>query len=165
MLLEATSHAIDSGALALFVLSYLFLVMTFVGVLALAWSLVSRPSHNQWPLPPRHHRAFRLAFVGLLAALGGFPPFFFLAPKLAIFTSLVANASWGLCGFLGLTLMVGWYVYWQGASGLFEGAAPEVGSPRQLSRGGGLVLCLALLGPIFLSGMLLDLWALAQWLA
>lgn len=154
---QAPSPLVESGALALFILSYLFLVIAFVGTLALAWALVPQPSHNTWPLPSRWGRAFRVAFMGLLAALGGFPPFFFLAPKLALFTALVSHGAWGLLAFVGATVFVGWYVYWQGASGLLEGAQQGLGPARGLTRPGGLVLCLALLSPLLLSGLLLDL--------
>lgn len=153
------------GALGLFILCYLGLVILFVGALNLGWALAPAAEAAVWPVPPRYGRAFRLTFVALLAALGGFPPFFFLAPKLALFSALVSHGSWGLLGFMGGTLLAGWYVYWQGASGLFEGAARPAAGSRGLSRGGALALALALTAPLALSGLLLDLWALAQWLA
>jgi hypothetical protein len=155
----------ESGALALFLCSYLTLIVLFVGALGLGWALTPEPSSGAWPMPPRYGRLFRLTFLGLLGALGGFPPFFFLAPKLALFSSLVGAGSWGLLGFLSGTLLAGWYVYWQGASGLFESAGRPLKAGAPLTRGGALALTLALMGPLALSGFLLDLWALAQWLA
>lgn len=157
--------SLESGALALFICSYLSLIILFVGALSLGWALTPEAEAGAWPVPPRYGRLFRLAFWGLLGALGGFPPFFFLAPKLALFSSLVAKGSWGLLGFLCGTLLAGWYVYWQGAAGLFEGAARPLRGGRRLTRGGGLALTAALVAPLLLSGCLLDLWALAQWLA
>ena len=56
-------------------------------------------------------------------------------------------------------------MYWQGASGLFEGSGRPATGGRGLSRGGGLALALAIAAPLALSGCLLDLWAVAQWLA
>lgn len=156
---------LDSGALGLFICSYLSLIIFFVGALGLGWALTPAADTAAWPTPPRYGRVFRLTFVGLLAALGGFPPFFFLAPKLALFSALVARGSWGVIGFLGGTLLAGWYVYWQGATGLFEGAARPLGGSRRLTRGGALALTCALTAPLLLSGFLLDLWAVAQWLA
>lgn len=61
-------------------------------------------------------------------------------------------------------LLVGWYVYWQAASGLFEPSGVPLRAANPLSRGGALILGLALFGPVALSGCFLDLWALAQWL-
>lgn len=161
----ALNPTLDSGALGLFVCSYLTLIVLFVGTLGLGWALTPAAETAAWPNPPRYGRIFRLTFIGLLGALGGFPPFFFLAPKLALFSTLVARGSWGALGFLGGTLLAGWYVYWQGATGLFEGATRPLGGGRRLTRGGGLALTLALTVPMLLSGFLLDLWALAQWLS
>jgi hypothetical protein len=155
----------DSGALALFLCSYLGLIITLVGALSLGWALTGSPTTAAWPLPPRYGRAFRLAFLGLLSALAGFPPFFFLAPKLALFSRLIGAASLGAGALLGATLLAGWYVYWQGATGLFASATPTLATGRRLPRAGALALASALLGPLALSGLLLDLWALAQWLA
>lgn len=155
----------DSAPLGLFICSYLTLIILFVGALGLAWALTPAADVGGWPLPPRYGRLFRLTFLGLLGALGGFPPFFFLAPKLALFSALVARGAWGLLAFLGATLLAGWYVYWQGAVGLFEGGGRPLQGGRRLSRGGALALALALLAPLCLSAFLLDLWALAQWLA
>ena len=98
---------LDSGALGLFICSYLTLIILFVGTLGLGWALTPAADTASWPTPPRYGRVFRLTFVGLLGALGGFPPFFFLAPKLALFSALVARGSWGLLGFLGGTLLAG----------------------------------------------------------
>jgi hypothetical protein len=155
----------ESGPLGLFLCSYLALVIVLAGALGLGWALGPGAEVGAWPLPPRYSRSFRLAFLGLLGALGGFPPFFFLAPKLALFSALVARGSWGLLGLMGAALLAGWYVYWQGATGLFEGTAQPLRGGRPLSRGGALALALALGGPLLLSGFVLDLWALAQWLA
>lgn len=159
------TSTVEGGALALFICSYLGLIVVFAGTLGLGWALTPGADVGTWPVPPRYGRIFRLTFWGLLAALGGFPPFFFLAPKLALFSTLVGRGSWGLIGFLAGTLLAGWYVYWQGASGLFEGASRPLRGGATLTRGGGLALTFALLGPVLMSGFLLDLWALAQALA
>lgn len=81
-----------------------------------------------------------------------------------MFSWLVNLGAWGAVGFLGALLLLGWYVYWQAATALFEqgGGAPRGALP--LSRGGALVPLLAALLPLGLSGALCDLWLFAQWL-
>jgi hypothetical protein len=104
---EALSVSPMGGALGLFMASYLSLIILLVGVLNLGWSLSPLADAAAWPTPPRYGRIFRVIFISLLAALGGFPPFFFLAPKLALFSAIVARGSWGLLGFTGATLLAG----------------------------------------------------------
>lgn len=73
-------------AIGLFLAGYLFLILCFTAVLGLGWGLEAAQGSATWPYPQRYGRLFSAAFLGLLAALGGLPPFFFLGPKLALFS-------------------------------------------------------------------------------
>lgn len=160
-----TQSLLGAGPVGLFLVSYLVLILLFVGTLGLGWALTPTAPLGPWPNPARYGRVFRLAWLGLLGALSGFPPFFFLAPKLALFSFIAARGSWGLVGFMGCVLVAGWYVYWQGASAILDPAGRPVGRATGLTRGGALALATALLLPLALSGLILDLWGLAQALA
>ena len=149
--------------LLLFLVSYLFVIFIFSALLGLGWGLESRVSPTSWPRPQRYGRLFSLAFLSLLSALGGFPPFFLLGPKLAIFSWLVSLGAWGSFVLLSVILLMGWYIYWQAATGLFDLGGTEVRPSRGLTRGGALILLGSLALPLALSGFLLDLWALAHW--
>ena len=96
-----------AAALGLFLVGYLFIVFTFAALLGLGWTLEITPSASLWPHPQRYGRLFNLAFLSLLAALGGFPPFFFLGPKLAIFAWLVSLGAWGSIALACLVLLMG----------------------------------------------------------
>ena len=93
-----------STALGLFLCSYLLLVFLVAALLGLGRSLEARSNESNWPQPRRYGRLFSLAFLVLLSALGGLPPFFFLGPKLALFSWLVSLGAWGSiilsCGIL-----------------------------------------------------------------
>lgn len=163
-MLGPTSYSLNgSTGLFLFLISYLFVVFIFSALLGLGWGLESRVSPTSWPRPQRYSRLFSLAFLSLLSALGGFPPLFLLGPKLAIFSWLVSLGAWGSIALLSAILLMGWYIYWQAATGLFDFGGNEVKSTGGLTRGGALVLLGALTLPLALSGFLLDLWALAHW--
>lgn len=75
-----------STSLALFLFSYLVIVSMLAALLGLGWNLEESFNSNSWPQPQRYARVFNLAFLCSLVALGGFPPFFFLGPKLAVFS-------------------------------------------------------------------------------
>lgn len=154
-----------STGLILFLLSYLFVVFIFSALLGLGWGLELRAGSSSWPQPQRYGRLFSLAFLSLLSALGGFPPFFLLGPKLAIFSWLVSLGAWGSVMLSSAVLLVGWYVYWQAATGLFDLGGTELKASRPLTRGGALLILSCLTLPLVLSGFMLDLWALAHWAA
>lgn len=153
-----------STGLALFLLSYLVIVMIFGALLGLGWSLDVSGTSRSWPQPQRYSRVFSLAFLCLLSTLGGFPPFFLLGPKLAIFSWLVGLGAWGSIFLLSFILLLGWYIYWQAATGLFDVGGHQIRPSKPLTRGGGLIVMWSLVLPLALSGLLLDLWALAHWL-
>ncbi len=87
-----------------------------------------------------------------------------LGPKLALFSWLAATNSAAVVALGAGVLLLGWYVYWQGASGLFENGSHALKPSRGLTQSGATILLGALLGPLALSGCMLDLWALAHWL-
>ena len=151
-------------ALALFLLSYLLVVFLFAATLALGWNLEAALASSAWPQPQKYSRVFSMAFLSLLSALGGLPPFFLLGPKLAMFSWLVSLGALGSTLLAAITLMAGWYIYWQAATGLFDLGGSTVKKARPLTRGGALVLLASLALPLALSGLLLDLWALSHWL-
>lgn len=152
-----------STALLLFLMSYLFVVFLFAALVGLGWSLESCLAPSSWPRPQRYSRVFSVAFLILLSALGGFPPFFLLGPKLAIFSWLVGLGAWGSVLLASIALLLGWYVYWQAASGLLDAGGSHLKPSKGLTRGGAAVVLLCLVLPLGLSGFLLDLWALAHW--
>lgn len=120
-------------------------------------------SSTSWPQPQRYSRIFSLAFLSLLSALGGFPPFFLLGPKLAIFSWLVGLGAWGSVLLSSLVLLMGWYIYWQAATGLFDTGGSAIRRSKPLSRGGAFLVMVCLILPCALSGFLFDLWALSHW--
>ncbi len=95
--------------------------------------------------------------------MGGFPPFFLLGPKLAIFSWLVGLGAWGSVLLSSLILLMGWYIYWQASTGLFDNGGNSIRRSKPVSRGGALVILICLTLPLALSGFLLDLWALSHW--
>jgi len=95
----------NTMALSVFLLGYLFIVFLFAALLGLGWNLDSTSGHGAWPHPMRYGRVFHLVFLSLLGALGGFPPFFFLASKLALFAWLVSLGAWGSAA-LGCALLL-----------------------------------------------------------